>query len=109
MKKFISFTIECFILFLILPIVLSKTPLIANLSSLISVVINVFLLIIFALIFGKKKGFSILLPLFAVTISGISGWILRYSILRIGFTSGIYLVVTIVGEILGLMFRKKEN
>ena len=109
MKKFIPFSIECFLLFLILPVVLANTPVIAKLSSLISVVLNVFLLIIFALIFGKRKGFSILLPLFAVTISGISGWILKYSIFRIGFTAGIYLVVTLIGEILGLMFRKKVN
>ena len=109
MKKFLSFSIECFVLFLILPIILSKTPIIANLSGLISVILNVFLLTIFALIFGKKKGFSFLLPFVTVTIAGISGWILKYNILRIGFISGIYLVVAIVGEILGLMFRKKEN
>lgn len=107
MKKFIPFSIECFILFLLLPIILSKTPVIANLSSLISVVLNVFMLIIFAIIFGKQKGFSFLLPLFAVTIAGISGWILKYSILRIGFISALYFVVSLVGELLGLMFRKK--
>lgn len=109
MKKFIPFSIGCFILFLILPLLLSNTPLISNLSNLISVVLNIFLLTIFALIFGKRKGFSILLPLFAVTILGISGWILNYSILRIGFTAGIYLVVTFIGEVLGLMFRKKSK
>lgn len=108
MKKFLSFAIECFILFLVLPLVLSHTPVISKLTNLISVVINVFMLIIFSLIFGKRKGFSFLLPLVAVTIAGISGWILEYSIFRIGFISGIYFVVTFVGEILGLMFRKKE-
>ena len=109
MKKFLSFSIECFILFLILPIILSKTPVIANLSNLISVVFNVFFLIIFALIFGKRNGFSFLLPLFAVTISGISGWILKYNILRVGFVASVYFVVTLIGEILGLMFRKKGH
>lgn len=109
MKKFIPFIIECIILFLILPIALSNTPVIANLSSLISVVLNVFLLIILALMYGKKKGFSVLLPLIAVSISALSGLLLKYSVLRIGFTAGIYLVVTLVGEILGLMFKKKEN
>ncbi len=107
MKKFIVFIIECIILFLGLPIMLSKTPLISNLSSLLSVVINVFLLIIFALFFGKKKGFSILLPLIAIIISSLSGLFLSYSVLRIAFTAGVYLIVTLVGEILGLMFRKK--
>ena len=109
MKKFTSFAIECFILFLVLPIVLSKTPVIANLSNLISVVLNVFLLIIFALIFGKRKGFSFILPFVAVSIAGISGCFLKYNILRIGFICAVYFVVTLVGEILGLMFRKKVN
>ncbi len=109
MKKFLIYSIECIFMFLFLPIVLSKTPLISGLSGLISVIINVFLLTLFAMSFGKKKGFSLLLPMVTITLAGISGWILRYSILRIGFTAGVYAVVSIVGEILGLMFKKKEN
>ena len=109
MKKFLIYSIECTFLFLFLPIILSKVPLISGLSGLLSVIINVFLLTLFAMSFGKRKGFSLLLPMVTITLAGISGWILGYSILRIGFTSGVYAVVSIVGEILGLMFKKKEN
>ena len=109
MKKFLIYSIECTFLFLFLPIILSKVPLISGLSGLLSVIINVFLLTLFALSFGKRKGFSLLLPLVTITIAGIAGWILDYSVLRIGFTSGVYAVVGLVGEILGLMFKKKEN
>ena len=109
MKKFLIYSMECTFLFLFLPIILSKVPLISGLSGLISVIINVFLLTLFALIFGKRKRFSLLLPMVTITIAGIAGWILDYSILRIGFTAGVYAIVALVGEILGLMFRKKEN
>lgn len=109
MKKFLLYSIEATFLFLFLPIILSKVPLISGLSGLLSVIINVFLLTLFAMSFGKRKGFSLLLPMVTITLAGISGWILGYSILRIGFTSGVYAVVSIVGEILGLMFKKKEN
>lgn len=109
MKKFSIYAIECTFLFLFLPIILSKVPLISGLSGLLSVIINVFLLTLFALGFGKRKGFSILLPFVTITIAGIAGWILDYSVLRIGFISGVYGIVSIVGEILGLMFKKKNN
>ena len=109
MKKFLIYSIECTFLFLFLPIILSKTPLISGIAGLLSIIINVFLLTLFALSFGKRKGFSILLPFVTITIAGIAGWILGYTILRVGFTSGVYAVVSIVGEILGLMFRKKKN
>ena len=109
MKKFSIYAIECTFLFLFLPLILSKTPLISGISGLISVVINVFLLAFFSLSFGKRKGFSLLLPMVTITIAGIAGWILKYSVLRIGFTAGVYAVVALVGEILGLMFRKKNN
>lgn len=109
MKKFLIYSIECTFLFLFLPIILSKVPLISGLSGLLSIIINVFLLTLFALSFGKRKGFSLLLPLVTITIAGIAGWILKYSILRIGFTSGVYAAVGLVGEILGLMFKKKQN
>lgn len=109
MKKFLIYSIEATFTFLILPIILSKTPLISGISELISVVINVFFLTIFALIFGKKEGFSILLPFVTITINGIAGWILGYTIFRIGFTSVVYATVSLIGETLGLMFRKKKN
>lgn len=109
MKKFLIYSIESTFLFLFLPILLSKTPLISGLSGLLSVILNVFLLTLCALSFGKRKGFSLLLPLVTITIAGIAGWILQYSVLRIGFTAGIYAIVALVGEILGLMFRKKKN
>ena len=109
MKKFSIYAVECVFLFLFLPIILSKTPLISGLSGLLSVVINVFLLAFFALSFGKRKGFSFLLPLVTISIAGLAGWILQYSVLRIGFTSGVYAIVALIGEILGLMFRKKNN
>ena len=108
MKKFSIYAIEATFLFLFLPIILSKVPLISGLSGLLSVIINVFLLALFAMSFGKRKGFSLLLPLVTITIAGIAGWILQYSVLRIGFTSGVYAVVSLIGEILGLMFKKKE-
>ena len=101
MKKYLPFAIECIFLFYLMPLIISFIPIISGINEMMSLVINIFLLTIFALFCGRKNRFSILLPLITAVI------FLPAGLMRVGIFAGIYAVVALVGELLGLMFKKK--
>lgn len=107
MKKYLPFAIECIFLFYLMPLIISFIPIISGINEMMSLVIIIFLLTIFALFCGRKNRFSILLPLITAVIFIPAGLILGYSPMRVGIFAGIYAVVALVGELLGLMFKKK--
>lgn len=107
MKKHMPFIIECIFLFYIVPLLISLVPIISGINEMASLVINIFFLTIFALFSGRKHRFSLTLPLISAALFIISGLIFGYSAMRIGIFAIAYAVVTFVGEILGLMFKKK--
>ena len=96
MKKLIPFLIVFLIIFYILPLIIK--------TSFILLALSPILIIITALIYGAKFGFNILLAVFCAIL-------FIPSLLVSGLISGIYLVAfficAIIGNALGLIFRKK--
>ncbi|MBQ8299985.1 MAG: hypothetical protein IJX99_09090 [Clostridia bacterium] len=107
MKKYLPFAIECIFLFYLMPLIISFIPIISGINEMTSLVINIFLLTIFALFCGRKHRFSLLIPLIAALLFIPAGFILSYSPMRVSVFAGIYAVVALIGELLGLMFKKK--
>lgn len=107
MKKYIPHIIWCIIIFYLIPVFVGIIPVIAGLPEMFSLIINMVLLLIASLLFGRKRGFKLLLPIVSIIVFIPSGLIFKYSPARIIFTSIMYLVTTLIGNLVGLMFRKK--
>ncbi|MBQ6860213.1 MAG: hypothetical protein IJO08_01040 [Clostridia bacterium] len=107
MKKYIPHIIWCIIIFYLVPVFVGITPVIAGLPEMFSLLINMVLLFIGCIFFGRKRGFKLLLPIISILVFIPSGFIFEYAPLRIGFASVMYLIASIFGNITGLMFRKK--
>lgn len=107
MKKYLPFAFQCIFLFYLMPLIISFIPIISGINAMTSLVINIFFLTISALFCGKKHRFSLFVPLITAALFIPAGFIWGYSPMRVGVFSGIYAVVSLVGELLGLMFRKK--
>ena len=107
MKKYISHIIWCIIIFYLIPLFVGIIPVIAGLPEMFSLLINMILLLICSLFFGRKHGFKLLLPIVSIIVFIPSGLLFNYAPARIIFTSIMYLITTIIGNLVGLMFRKK--
>ena len=108
MKKYIPHIIWCIIIFYLVPVLVGITPVIAGLPEMFSLLINMVLLLLGCLVFGKKFGFKLLLPIISILVFIPSGFIFEYAPARIVFTSIMYLIASLFGNITGLMFRKKD-
>ncbi len=107
MKKYIPHIIWCIIIFYLVPVLVGITPVIAGLPEMFSMLINMILLFIGCIFFGRKCGFKLLLPIVSVIIFIPSGFLFKYATARIMFNSIMYLIASFFGNITGLMFRKK--
>lgn len=96
MKKLIPFLIVFLIIFYVLPLIIK--------TSFILLAVSPILILITALIYGTKFGFNILLAVLCAVL-------FIPALFTSGLISGIYLVaffvVTLIGNALGLIFRKK--
>lgn len=108
MKKYTSYIIGNVILFYLIPFIISKIKLISGLTNMISLMFIMFLLAILSMSFGKRHGFSILLPLISFIAFLPSAFIQAYTIPRIVYCAIVYTVACIIGNLLGMMFRKKK-
>ena len=107
MKKYIPHIICCIIIFYLIPLLVSSIPIIAGLPEMFSLIINMVLLLIVSLLFGRKRGFKLLLPIVSIIVFIPSGLLFNYAPARIIFTSIMYFITTLIGNLVGLMFRKK--
>ncbi len=107
MKKYIPHIIWCIIIFYLVPVFVGLTPVIAGLPEMFSVLINMVLLFIGCIFFGRKNGFKLLLPIISILVFIPSGFIFEYAPARIIFASIMYLIASFFGNLTGLMFRKK--
>ncbi len=107
MKKYIPHIIWCIIIFYLIPVLVGIIPVIAGLPEMFSLLINMVLLLIAALLFGRKHGFKLLLPIISIIVFIPAGLLFNYSPARIIFTSIMYLITSLIGSLVGLMFRKK--
>jgi len=96
MKKLIPFLIVFLIIFYVLPLIIK--------TSFILLAISPILILITALIYGAKFGFNILLAVFCAIL-------FIPTLFTTGLISFVYLivffVVSLFGNLLGLIFRKK--
>ena len=96
MKKLIPFLLAFLFIFYILPLIIKTSVILLALSPL--------LILITALIYGIKFGFNILLAVFCAIL-------FIPALITSGLISGVYLVAfficAIIGNALGLIFRKK--
>lgn len=106
MKKFVPYIITLAIIFYILPFILSITPIIKGILEMATLIITMFILTIVALIYGCKHGFSFMFLLLALALFLPYGLVF-YSPARIIFSLIIYGITILIGNSLGLMFRKK--
>ena len=75
MKKYIPHIIWCIIIFYLVPVLVGITPVIAGLPEMFSLLINMVLLLLGCLVFGKKFGFKLLLPIISILVFIPSGFI----------------------------------
>ena len=96
MKKLIPFLLVFLFIFYILPLIIK--------SSFILLAVSPILILITALIYGAKFGFNILLAIFCAIL-------FIPTLLTTGLITFVYLivffVVSLLGNALGLIFRKK--
>lgn len=96
MKKLIPFLIVFLIIFYILPLIIK--------TSFILLAISPIFILITALIYGAKFGFNILLSILCAVL-------FIPALFTSGLISGVYLiaffVVSLIGNALGLIFRKR--
>ena len=109
MKKYITFTIEMIILIFLIPFIVSKTPIISGITDMISLIFNMLLITIFAIFFGRKHRFSWLLPLITGILFLFYAYLNKFAIAKMVFYAILYMIATLVGNITGLMFKKKEE
>ena len=105
MKKYLSYLITNIILLYGVPFIISLTPL-SSLTNMFALILGIFFIAICALLYGRKYGFSILLPIISIIVFLPFAIVCSYSPLRIFCCIGFYFIACIIGNLLGLMFRK---
>lgn len=109
MKKYIPFTIEMIILIFLIPFLVSMIPIISGITDMVSLVFNMLFITIFAIFFGRKHRFSWLLPVITAVLFLFYAYLNQFVIAKMVFYTVLYVIATVVGNVTGLMFRKKEK
>lgn len=111
MKKYMIFTIEIIILVFLVPFIVSKIPILSGrlIDDTVSLIINMLFITIFALFFGRKYRFSWLLPIITGVIFLFYAYLNKFAIAKRVFYAILCMIATIVGNLMGLMFGKKEK
>ena len=108
MKKYVPYIIINIILFCLIPFIISKIKLISGITNMISLMFIMFLIAVLSMSFGRKYGFSLILPLISFVIFLPTAFVQSYAPTRTFFYAIVYIVACITGNLLGLMFRKKK-
>ena len=109
MKKYIPFTIEMIIFIYILPLFISKIPIVSGLTNMVTLVLNMLFVTLFAVFYGRRHRFSWLLPVIPAVLFLFYAYIHSFAIARMVFYCLLYVVATIIGNLTGLMFGKREE
>lgn len=108
MKKYIPYIVVNIILFCLIPFIISKIKLISGITKMVSLMFIMFLLAVSSMSFGRRYGFSLLLPLISFIVFLPSALVQSYAPTRMLFYAIVYAIACIIGNLLGLMFRKKK-
>ncbi len=109
MKKYIPYIIADLIFFYLMPFAVAAIPVISqsgNIVRMINFIITVFILTIVSMTYGRKNGFTMILPLMSLILFIPYGFIANFPPARIFFYMIFYFFVTIIGLALGMMFKK---
>ena len=68
MKRFTTYIVVFIILFYLLPFLISVTPIVSGIQHIAALIITMLSLTLTSLSFGRKHGFSLLLPIIAIVI-----------------------------------------
>lgn len=106
MKKFIPYIVFYILLFYLMPYLISMIPIVGGISEMATLILAILALVISGIVFGSKHRFSLMLPIIVAIVfipSAILHGYLRSRILAYGI---IYFVVTLIGNLTGLMFKR---
>lgn len=107
MKKFIPYIILYVLLFYLMPYLITAVPIIGGITKMMTIILATLVLAISGIVFGVKHRFSIFLPIIAILVFIPSAILHQYLVYRIVFYGAVYFVATLIGNLTGLMFKKK--
>lgn len=112
MKKYLPYLLVILIMFYIMPFAMAEIPIISestNIVRMLTFILTVFLLIIVAMSYSRKNGFTMVLPLLSLLLFIPYGFLANFPPFRIFFYMIFYFFASIIGLSLGLLFKSKTK